>query len=207
MTSIKDWLAKTQLISEKCQPFLELTQRPLLRGISKFPRIIQIAQVEQVRKDRKPRDTKRFVHDVMDDWFFTNMKIAPRSQGLFCTGSYAAAKTYSILGNICCVFPVGQFKYVYGVKQDRYLRDTYEIAQEISHRVGILTRDEVLEEADRIMSEVEWRTTDLDTALKYKSEIVLLCDEVILVPIKLLPRIKELPLEQSYALFLEKLTK
>ncbi|MGV0087323.1 hypothetical protein EEAAV_26155 (plasmid) [Rahnella aceris] len=43
---------------------------------------------------RKPRDTDPYIHEVINDWFFSNFGIKARSQTIFCSLSKEVATKY-----------------------------------------------------------------------------------------------------------------
>lgn len=67
---------------------------------------IMLAGEVVVRKDRRPRNTPQFAHDVADDWFHDKFDFRTRSQALFVIGNEREARSY---GTLCIVLPIGSF--------------------------------------------------------------------------------------------------
>lgn len=67
---------------------------------------VHVSEIITVDKDRKPRDTPEFAHNVMDKWFKKHMGFKARSQGLFVTTDSLQAQSY---GAVYFVLPVGKF--------------------------------------------------------------------------------------------------
>lgn len=189
MISFKNWLTRAPSVStikERCQPFLRMTDAPLYRGY-RFPigHMMKI-EVQAVNKNRQPRDSKLFSHKLVDDWFYENHNIRPRSQAIFCTGAYRTASMY---GEVCYLFPVGQFKFVWGVDAETRapIKDTLLLTRWIENAMHTRTADRTKETVETVMSYVDWNFDHLEDAQESGAEISILCDEVILVPTKKFP--------------------
>jgi len=115
----------------------------------------------------------------MDDWFEEHVGMRTRSEAIFCTGSQAKAKMF---GKTYYVFPVGDFKYVWGMDDGHGMSDTISVARQIRDSCAVQPRDNGPEMADKVLSDYSWKTTNLFTALREGAEIAILCDEVFLVP-------------------------
>ncbi len=61
----------------------------------------------KVRQDRKPKDTPKRHHDMIDADFKKKFKWEPRKQGLFVTGNDDTADVY---GYLYLIWPIGNFK-------------------------------------------------------------------------------------------------
>lgn len=185
--NFKNWLTKADVIKDHCQPFLKMTDQPLYRGVS-IPLTSSFirAKVETVRKDRKPRDSSPLSHQLADDWFFDKYKLRPRSQGLFCTSSSKGASNY---GKLAYVFPVGNFRYMWATSPSSApVHDSLMYMNDIKDAMQLHRRDE----GDYVANEVlEQYTFNVDKGLEdaqdVGAEIILFCDEVILVPVGRIP--------------------
>jgi hypothetical protein len=169
-------------IHTECEQFLEQAGgRPLYRGATVKRSIFKPIEATTVRKDRKPRDSSKLVHELLDEWFEKNYHVKVRSEALYCTGDIGKAKPY---GTPHYVFPVGNFKILWGTwnGEDRPVKDSLDIAHAIGEKMEYASRDEGYEVVDYFMSDVTWHMNELDTALDMGAEIQLLCDKIILVP-------------------------
>ena len=176
-------------IQSECRAFLDETDQPLYRGVGATLNPFKMMSAWEVRKDRQPRDAHPLAHKVMDEWFEKNFGIKPRSEGLFCTSNIEQAKDY---GSPCFVFPVGNFKYLWGVSAttQRPIKDTLELANRIAKRetertAGPLIRDteHAREIANDVLRSVKWSTSRLKEAQSAGAEITVICDHYYLVPV------------------------
>jgi hypothetical protein len=189
-TTFKDWLLQPNKIKDECQPFLKQAEgHPLYRGISTslFKPFFK-TKVTVVQKDRKPRDSAKFVHDLMDDWFMKNYGVKARSEGLFSTGKITAAKGY---GQVAYVFPVGNFKYLWATmmngETEHGVGDTLSASRRIQEKCLYSKKEDAPKITDIEMRKYAWHTDNLVAAIESGAEITILCDEVILVPVKQVP--------------------
>lgn len=166
-------------IKEKCAPFLRQSGGlPMYRGYG--TRILAHAREREVRKDRRPRDSEAQIHDLMNDYFEKKLGTRVRSEALFAIGSARAARAY---GHLHYVFPVGEFKFVWGTLDGRPVSDTLHLANRIRDEMKVSYASEAPKIAKQILDSVEWRTTGLEEALESGAEIAILVDRVILVPV------------------------
>ena len=89
----------------------------LYRGISSasLPMFSKI----YARTDRQPLNTKKAIHDVLDNYFLDNFGFRFRSAGTFTVGNRLTAAHY---GSIHAIFPIGKFKYAWsGTISDAYV--------------------------------------------------------------------------------------
>ena len=184
MLTFKQYLLEdSNVISETemrglCAKFIkESGGLPLYRGSNR--RFNDITLIT-TRKDRRPSLTRTPVHQVVDDWFNEHYGFRPRSAGLFSIGSMREAGSY---GAPHFVLPVGDFKYVWGKYKNilgwgdlagQPILDTYEVTSRIRGEGAAV---------DKVMSSVEWSTTNLKEAISTNAEITLLCDQAVMVPI------------------------
>lgn len=190
----KDWLNDFSIIKEKCQPFFKVTHLPMYRGASASFSLLSSVRVEKVRKDRRPRDSSAYSHKLIDDWFYDNMGIRPRSQGAFCTGIPEIADTY---GKIHYAFPIGNFDYLWGrwkvdtvespsttreVLKGKPVHDTLALSNALKETMKLKSSDDAAKVTDSFMNLVEWnKNKGIDYALTNGGEVVILCDEIALV--------------------------
>ncbi len=190
----KDWLNDFSVIKEKCQPFFDVTHLPMYRGAAVPLSLFSSVRIEKVRKDRRPRDSSAFTHKLIDDWFFENMGMRPRSQGAFCTGKPQIADTY---GKVHYAFPIGDFDYLWGrwkvdfvespskrrpVSKGEPVVDTLALSNALKETMQLRRDDEAKEVTDSFMKLIEWnKNTGIDYALTNGGEVVIICDEIALV--------------------------
>lgn len=181
--SFKNWLTKADVIKEHCQPFLKMTDQPLYRGVSiPLTSTFIRAKVETVRKDRKPRDSSLFSHKLADDWFFQQFKLRPRSQGLFCTASAKGAANY---GKLAYVFPVGNFRYMWATSPiSEPVHDSLMYMNDIKHAMRVSNEEDAEYVTHEILEQYTFNVNKgLEDAQDSNAEIILFCDEVILIPV------------------------
>ena len=197
----RDWLDRVEDIRVNCQPFLQATELPLYRGLAGFiKRPLTRAKVSQVDKNRTPRDTHPEVQQLIDDWFEQRFDLRPRSQGLFCSGNIKVAKYY---GPPFYVFPVGKFDFVWGLTKQGHnpLTDSVYLSELIKNKLKVTpfhTPKLKAEITDELMNTVNWYDSNLVEAQQEGGEIIIVCDEVILLPVSNAPDYPEL-LKRIYA--------
>jgi len=59
-----------------------------------------------VRKNRKPLDTSKHYHNIIDNWFHDNFGIWARSETIFCTFKVGTAANY---GDPYYIIPIGKY--------------------------------------------------------------------------------------------------
>ena len=188
----KDFLTRqkpddaVKLVQEKCRPFINLNVEPALYRGDRSNTVKVAVRTINVNKQRKPVDTERHVHDAMDDWFEKKLGARLRSEALFCTGNSMTASMY---GTVNCVFPVGSFKYFWAGGYDnddpklknRALADSLIISQWIRDRARVKPAAELPAITADILGRVNWRSDDLEKALWLGAEVMLLCDQAVLI--------------------------
>lgn len=128
-----------------------------------------------VPEDRKPLDTRREIHDAMDDWFLDNFGFRARSNALFCTGSKSHASVY---GEVHSIYAAGKYEYVWSPEVEDMIHID-ELAKHTLAKLGMKDRndDETLEQKVSIMIDVledsGYRGSGLREALKSGNEIML----------------------------------
>ena len=81
-----------------------------LKNIDKYVLFRGIKKVKDpiitVRKNRRPLDTGKVMHKMLDDWFFDAFKHKHRSSSVFAIGNNRVAEGY---GKVVAIFPIGKF--------------------------------------------------------------------------------------------------
>lgn len=75
-----------------------------------------------IRKDRKPKDSPLWLHNVLNDTLQQESGIAYRSSSLFVVGDYGQSQNF---GNTYLIFPIGEFKYAWSKKLIDPTHDLY----------------------------------------------------------------------------------
>ena len=132
-----------------------------------------------VRKDRQPLDTSKHVHSLLDAYFQKRFGVKVRSEGLFTTGSKSGAALYGMPNY---VFPVGEFKFIWGTYEGRGINDTISLTKQIERMLQLRKRADAASVTQEMLDQVDWHEDDLPDAIKSSAEIAILVDKVILVP-------------------------
>lgn len=139
--------------------------------------------VRPIRKDRVSRDTDPDFHNLLIQAFNKAGLTANRDNSIFCTGSRNTARDYG--NKLVHVMPIGPFDFSWSPT----LYDLYgATGEEFEDKIG---RDVTPEFKDQINSYIAKHYTDHDlkAAIISKHEIMIACEEVLLISI---PFFKEL---------------
>jgi len=163
-----------ELIKRDCQPYLQqnssaLVETPLWRGIGTKENADRGEfRKKTVRLDnRVPKDTPQDIHDELN--YSLQKKYGhPYRNALFVTGSKGQTYDY---GDTFIVFPIGHFEFIWH-KDIRDLWDT------IATTYGIDPRDskipnETMDKISYFMLKADYKTTDLEAAIKRRGEIMM----------------------------------
>lgn len=179
--TFKDFLniGTAEEIQKKCQPFIEQSEGlPIYRGYG--GNMLARKREIEVRKDRRPRDSAKISHELMDEYFQEKFGANVRSAGLFATGDKQTAVPY---GKVYYVFPVGDFKFVWGELNGKPINDSLGISSDIKSAVSGKDKSEHAAIAKEIMDKITWHTDDLPRIIKSGgAELAILVDKVIIVP-------------------------
>lgn len=103
-----------KLIKRDCQDFLKLNTRPIYRGYSddsSLKVVVPGTLVKgTVRKNRQPRDTSPWFHEIMNDTLKEYSGVKARSESLFCSYQAIQAGEY---GELYAIFPIGATKLIW----------------------------------------------------------------------------------------------
>lgn len=180
-----------QLIKKDCGPFLEKSRNRglIFRGVRGLTQDNVAGTVfdpidegeikywkKQVHKDRKPKDINVGIHKEIDQWFDKEFGIKARSQSMFCLGQNGRKVSLNQYGEVCVVFPIGDFKYVWSPR----IKDLYN---EVNDDWDADEESEVA--ALRYMLETgAYTDKEFDAAVKGASEIMIVCDSYYAFPLK-----------------------
>lgn len=107
-------------IDKKCQPWIEATRLadPIYRGITGVMSETG-AFVQNVRTNRQPKDSTPALHDAFNILLNHVGSYANRTNSLFVSGSFEAAKEF---GKVYIVMPVGKFSFTWSPYYDDWTR-------------------------------------------------------------------------------------
>ena len=168
-------------IQEKCGQFLEQSKgQPLYRGYGGvIASVFSGTREISIRKDRKPRDTNIYVHALLDAYFQKKFGVKVRSEGLFTTGDRQISTKY---GQAYYVFPVGDFKFIWGTYKADPVADTLHWTRKIKDMMYVRYKKDSEDVTQQVMDEIDWHTDDLAKAIRSGAEIAILADKAIIVP-------------------------
>lgn len=185
-----------EVILQRCKPFLEKFKESYTNGVRKTLRRGMLIQPEdtftriKAKKDRTPVNTKKVIHELVDDWFNDKFGIRARSQAFFCTSDTYQAQEY---GFPFLVFPEGKFQIIHSDKvKDLFIQLTpgklyhvYEkmnnIQKDVEYNDAVslinnLSQDELRPVVYKAMESFNYRMNDFEGALMSKNEIMVYCD-------------------------------
>ncbi len=176
-----------QLLYKNCMPYLKdinfSKNFPFLYSGRKKSKIWFKGRV---RKDRKPKDTPKEIHNMLDNAFQKKFGIKARSQSLFTSFYINQTTPY---GNSYIIFPIGNYEILWNPKiidltdklgnysykkfKKGLIQAYYEIEDEKEKAEWFSYIKEIIEK--EIVP--EYKKGNLKQASKYKSEIMLICNE------------------------------
>lgn len=116
-------------IIEDCEPFLKELKKSRYDFLYTGRMSKEKAMKKEVRKNRKPRDTPEWAHNIIDEEFESQFGVKARSQSLF---SYKDVDMVNMYGDPYFVFPKGKYILLFSEEiQDLYgnlgrkLQETY----------------------------------------------------------------------------------
>ena len=135
---IDDWNEMLNIIKKDCSKSLkEFGSTPIYRGTKEIKKDNTLIRVKS-RIDRRPTDTPKHLHDLMDELFKKHYGWKARSEGVFVTKYLLDASSY---GKVTLFFPIGDYKYLWSKKvDDLYEQIRIQITEKILAR-GIYTRE------------------------------------------------------------------
>lgn len=185
-----------ETVIEECSEFFQAingdpTTYKLYRGISGPPLRLQ---KKSIRTGRVPKDTPNELHEMYDRWFKENHGIAFRSNSIQATGSKIKAEDF---GRLHVIFPTNGYKFIWSPD----IRDfTDDINPKVAAKLNRIKENPAqygyseedvkkwaVEDApywivDEALSSVNWKTTDIDQAIKSYSEIMITGDSYYALP-------------------------
>lgn len=179
----------------KCQPFI--------KDISKYSQLNFLWSGRKgkphvfygrVRTNRKPKDTPKEIHDVLDQAFEDNFGVKARSQSIFCSIQPQKAKEY---GTPYIILPIGKYKTIWSSQVDdlyiyleQYIQNELDIGgafqgwddSEPEDREEVLNfLEENLPDAIRRWYTDEFYMKGIGSRLRWKQEVMLVCQEYLAI--------------------------
>ena len=166
------YIENPKVISElkKCKPFInDLLKCKPFSLLYSGRRTSENWFVKNVRKDRKPRDMKIEIHNILDEVFYEKFGIKARSQTIFTTPNYNQTKTYTgTAGSAYIIFPMGEYEIIWS---DRI----YDLYGEI---VGMYSKTK--KDFSEFVGEY-YQKGNLCNAIRSKTEIMLYCNRYVAI--------------------------
>ncbi len=192
-----------QRITEKCKPYL----RDWLPIVKKDKKLVSLYRgmrstksfgEKKVRTNRRPTDSDKKLHKLVDDALYDKFNIKGRSQTIFCTGNTTTANAF---GEVFMIFPVGPYEILWSEKvRDLYISASTKfgytwdevmdgkITQHIRankyrdtpaerKRTKKILLQQNLDASQKIMN--TYKKGDLEGAIKSSSEIMVSCERYI----------------------------
>ena len=97
------------MIRKDCKPFLKESSTYFTRSFTESHGVDNIRKIKP-RKNRKPKDTPLYLHDILNNWFRSKFGWNVRSEGVF---TYPGKGDFYGDSNIYYFFPIGSFKFVF----------------------------------------------------------------------------------------------
>jgi len=145
---------------------------PLYSGRRGQTTVIEYA-VKTPRTDRKPADTPRRAHVMLDRWFDAKFGVKARSNAVFCYPPRAKQHAMQY-GDMYAVFPIGDFRIIWSPNVDD-LYGELETSFLTKMRRGEYEDDDAA--LDDYLSDKHYTDKDLNKAMKSRSELMLICSK------------------------------
>jgi hypothetical protein len=177
------------ILRRDCAPYLDmigglqqaLVINPLWRGAADFNWDEEEEPIKLINVDltRMPRDTRHYIHEMLNDWFVRKTGIAYRSQSIFCTGSRFTANQYATgwgnhdNGSTVIMIPVGNFNYCWSSE----IEDLFSYLES-----DVDTSDLTQGKLNLLMNNNKYvQNTGLKQAIASNNEIMVNCNQVYIV--------------------------
>jgi len=185
-----------KVINKQCAEFLSQTHRagllvrgmrslgpasnighfanPLYKGGNRARQdtVIEYA-LKAPRSDRKPSDTPRRIHVILDRWFNQHFGVNARSAATFCYGEKSRDQVLQY-GTAYAVFPVGDFKIIWSPK----IADLYgDVETELLPKIRRGEFDDEETAISEWMMEQDYTDSKPVEAIKSNMELMLICSK------------------------------
>jgi len=168
-----------------CTPYFQtvdrdsaLTDMALYRGDRRFnwEQSYDPFRIVEVSQSRKPVNTRKEVHAIIDNWCFEQFGIRFRSASLFCSNNEFTAATY---GSVGIVVPVGEFNYLWSPKIDDLF---ISVARGDAHDRIVAGEEPLNQIIISILEQAEYQfNTGLPAAIDCGNEIMVACKTAVIV--------------------------
>jgi len=166
---------------KNCSPFLKeigAVKGDTVKWIYSGRNEKQLTLVKKIRIDRKPTDTPKAVHELLDNLFYKKFGIKSRSNSVFATSSPAVAASY---GHSFLILPMGKFTFLY----NPLITDLYNRVREIGRKEDIILSknsyptDDEMKVLETILEKEMHKYTnkDLKKGITARVEIMVQCKE------------------------------
>jgi hypothetical protein len=127
------------------------------------------------RRDRRPKNSSAFFHDVADRWFESRFGIAYRSTGLFLTSRPMSASTYAgTPAHVMRIVPLSAYRYCWSPKVSDLLF--------AASRLGASPAEAI----EAYLDSVQYCEIGLQEAHDAGHEVMLYCEQYVAIPLGLL---------------------
>ena len=163
--------------------------------------------IKNARKNRQPMSTPIWAHEVIDNFFKKKFNIAARSAALFCTTNTSQASLYG--DEVFMIFPIGNYKIIWSpTVKDLTLQIFPDLGDYAPgdllaggkefwfQQRGISSVKNVngsmqLDKIESDLQSFKYRDDDDVGALQSKSELMVICDSYLMIPMSARTDIKE----------------
>lgn len=195
VANIQEYKDIDNMLKRDCVKWLDETNgKKVYRGMRTSAKVSK----NQVNKHRSPRETGRFVHDLLVKGFRQAGFSANRDNSIFCTGGYGEALDY---GSVHVIFPIGDYSYTWSPAiNDLYMlqgigtlfrdfsADELDVLRRLRQEPKYQSNDDDLQRAyevakrldmNKLVKEIKfnYKDTDLLDAIKSENEIMIDCNE------------------------------
>jgi len=135
------------------------------------------------RTDRRPKDTSKVLHNLIDDMLEKKFGWRPRSEGVFTTSHRGMVTSY---GNQFSVWPIGDFKFVWSDETRdlfNWLRHTLKLSDsDMKNPTKVLKSTQDSKNMDKIKKLINsFQDINMTSAWKSGNEVVFKCKQYYLV--------------------------
>lgn len=136
-------------------------------------------QVIVPRTDRRPKDMPKWAHNLIDDFFYQEFGVTPRSSAVFASTSRANADEYAGSGNPKVVIPIGRYSVIWSpVIQDLFT----VLFPDIGYNPNEVTREMQEQYVLDILKNSRYTETSLKS-VKGQSELMVMCQRYLLLDV------------------------
>src|SRR5574343_276984 len=132
------------------------------------------------RSDRKPLDSTKIQHEMMDKMFLKHFGWKARSEGVFASFMHAYdGSTY--YGTQYVFFPLGEYKYIWSPAVADATQTIEVCTTKYRSKKSTITKGDYLKKIEDCFKITTFKTTDLNDASFSNSEVMFKCDSYLLL--------------------------